>query len=348
MDQPTQIVINPPVPMEIARQEKWTVYRGPNAGAQGTMGELLDTNRMDIVDLAYVIRGGQYPSKKAAAITLLAHELGQPQTVQSAMRYGPTVLGDNNYLEEQQYDSMLRAFVFGFVPPFVAATILLVLAQSAGRRYLQGEPWLLTDTISVLSTLIFTMATLWYARRKWNQNIELFRSFRDGREGEEWVTDTVRAALDNRWTVFRGVRLPGRKADIDLVLVGPAGVWALETKAYKAPVRVHDNKWEYFRGSTWHALDGDPVAQVRKNAVQLRSYLEQYGIRTYVNAVVVLTKPQEVSNFGPTGEPIWLHFDVENQLARVNKLPATLTDEAKEKAIAALSKVLDSGGNNAG
>lgn len=346
-EQPMQIVINPPVPLEIARQEQWTIYRGPNAGAHGTMGELLDTHRMDIVDLAYVIRGGQYPSKKAAAITLLAHQLGQPQTLQSAMRHGPKVFGDSKYLEEQQYDSMLWAFLYGFVPPFVGGAVLLNLAQSAGRRYLTAEPWLLTDVLTLLGALILMVLAAWYARRKWNQNIQKFRSFRDGREGEQWVTDTVRAALDNRWTAFRGVHLPGRKEDVDLVLVGPAGVWALEIKAYKSSVRVQNRKWEYLSGKAWHSLVGDPVAQVRKNAQNLRYHLEQFGIRTHVNAAVVITQPQQVSSFGPTDEPVWLHFDVENQLTRLNNSPPILADEVTENAIAALSKVVNLSGKDA-
>jgi hypothetical protein len=305
------------------------------------MGELLDTHRMDIVDLAYVIRSGQYPSKKAAAITLLAHQLGRPQTLERAMQYGPRVLGDSKYLEEQQYDSMLWAFVYGFVPPFVAVTILLSIAQAATWRYLDGKPWLLTDTITVLLAVLFTVIASWYARKRWNQEIEKFRSHRDGREGEEWATDAVRSALDNRWTVFRGLRLPGRKEDIDLVLVGPAGVWALEIKAYRPPVRVLDKKWEYLRGNSWHSLDGNPVAQVRNNAVQLRSRLEQYGIRTHVNAAVVLARPQQVSNFGPTDEPIWFHYDLENQLARLNAMQENLTDDAVKAAATALTKVVD-------
>ena len=311
------------------------------------MGELLDSKQMDIVNLAYIIKVGQYPSKRAAAITLLAHQLGQPQTVENAVRYGPTVLGDSKYLEEQQYDSMMRALFYGFVPVLILAFVLIDVARTAIQRITQGEPWLLTVLLALVSALIFAVPLGWFARRKWKQELDRYRNYRDGREGEEWVTDTVRAALDNRWTVFRGVRLPGRQDDVDLVLVGPSGVWAFETKAYKVSVRVRDKKWEYLRGSTWHSLDGDPVAQVRRNAVQLRSYLEQYGVRAYVNAAVVLTEPQQVSNIGPTDEPIWLHFDVENQLMRLNSSPSNFADEVKERAIAALSKVVDLSDKNA-
>jgi hypothetical protein len=301
---------------------------------------------MDIVDLAYIIRSGQYPSKKAAAIALLAHQLGQPQTLESARRFGPKVIGDNKYLEEQQYDSMMRALFYGFVPMLILAFVALDIAHTAIQKIVQGEPWLLTILLALVSALILAIPLGWFARSKWKQELDRYRNYRDGREGEEWVTETVRATLDNRWTVFRGVRLPGHREDIDLVLAGPAGVWALEVKAFKTSVRVREKKWEYLRGSKWHSLDNDPVAQARKNAVHLRFYLEQYGIRAYVNAAVVLTEPQQQSNFGPTEEPVWLHFEVENQLTRLNDLPPTQADQVKEKVVAAVSKVVDLGGKS--
>jgi hypothetical protein len=74
--------------------------------------------------------------------------------------------------------------------------------------------------------------------RATKQELDLYRSFRKGRQGEEAVVEKIRSALDNRWTIFRNLHLPDRKDDLDVVLVGPDGVWTVEVKAYEGTVRV--------------------------------------------------------------------------------------------------------------
>jgi hypothetical protein len=237
---------------------------------------------------------------------------------------------------------MMLMLLYGFIGLVGAAIIVLSIGWTAVERITEGQQWTLTIALALFSALLLVLPLSWYVRRKWNQELANFRTHRAGREGEEWVTDTVRATLDNRWTVFRSSILPGRRDDIDLVLVGPAGVWALEIKAYNTPVRVHNAKWEYMRGNTWHTVDSDPITQARKNAQRLRYYLEEHGIRTHVNAAVVLAEPQQISNFGPTGEPVWLQYDIENQLTRLNTMSAILPDSEVAKVSAAVTKVVDS------
>jgi hypothetical protein len=303
------------------------------------MGELLKSKRMDVVNLAYIIKLRPHPSKVAAAITLLAHELGQPETVQNAMRYGPKVHGGSKYLEEQQYDSMTMALFYGVVGLLGVGGLTLALIWSGVSRALQGYPWVLQVIAVLFWMLVLVLPIALYVRRRWNQELGKFRSYRDGREGEEWATNMVRAALDSRWTVFRSVKLPKRKEDIDLVLVGPAGVWALEVKAYSAPVRVQNKVWEYLSGKKWRTLD-DPVGQVRKNAQLLRYYLDQYGLARHIEAAVVLAKPQQASNFGPTDEPVWFQFEVEGKLTGLNSMPATITEADRERILSTLTALV--------
>jgi hypothetical protein len=335
------VLVALPVPLEKARAEQWEIRYGPTVGAKGTMGELLDSKTMDIVDLAYIIKRRPSPAKVAAALTLLAHQLGEPQTIKNALRYGPKVLGDNKYLEEQQYSSIFTAFIYGALGAFVVVGLSLTFLWNAAQRVFGGEYWLVTATALLIVLIGLVLPIGWYARRKWTQELANFRAYRDGREGEEWTVDAVRATLDSRWTAFRGVKLPGRKSDIDLVLIGPPGVWALEIKSYNARIRVQGSKWEYLKGAKWRSLDGNPVGQVRTNAQQLRYFLEEHGVKLHVNAAVLITTPQQVSNFGPTDEPVWLSYEIENQLNQLNNQPQSLIEAERERAIAGLTKTVD-------
>ena len=76
------------------------------------------------------------------------------------------------------------------------------------------------------------------------------RSYRAGRKGEAQVLDALRQSLDQHWTIYRGLQLPKRRDDLDLVLVGPAGVWVIQVKAFRQRVRVQNGHWEYQRGNT--------------------------------------------------------------------------------------------------
>src|SRR5207244_2989712 len=125
--------------------------------------------------------------------------------------------------------------------------------------------------------------------------------------------------------------------DIDVVLVGPPGVWVLEVKTYRSAIRVHDRTWERLAGSAWKPLDTDPVRQVRGNARDLRHFLERkpYDVTLHVNAVVVLAHPQRRENIGPADEPIWNYNEVRQNLAALNELDTLLSVKEREAIVAA-------------
>lgn len=341
----TQVVINTGMTLEEARQEQWEILYGPTTGAKGTMGELIDRKQMDIINLAYTIKKARNQRHVNAAITLLANELGQPHNVEDDRRYGPQVHSSGYYLEDQQDDSLIGWAVIASGGASICAMILFSMMWTAAERLLQGYNWLVTLVPLVTSIGIVvgpaSLLTYKYASKEFRK----YKSIRGGREGEEWATDVVRTTLDNRWTAFRNIKLPGRKDDLDLILVGPPGVWVLEVKSYKAPTRVQFKKWSYLQGKKWQALDSNPIAQVRNNAVQLRYFIEKYGLKQHISAAVVLTKPQQISNFEPTEEPIWFQFALEKHLTELNTLPERLHEAERTTIVAELTKLSEADKN---
>jgi Nuclease-related domain len=112
-------------------------------------------------------------------------------------------------------------------------------------------------------------------------------NYRKGQEGEDRVVEAMRQSLDGNWTLFRNVILPSYKGDIDAVLVGPPGVWALEIKTFAGEWKNTGEQWKYRTGSKWRLYKSSPSHQARKNASHLRSFLEAEEIKQWVKNVVV-------------------------------------------------------------
>jgi hypothetical protein len=80
------------------------------------------------------------------------------------------------------------------------------------------------------------------AQRQRAQAARLLRSaehYDRGAQGEEATAEALSALPSDEWRVFHDVRWPGRsRANIDHVLVGPQGVFVVDTKAWSGHVEV--------------------------------------------------------------------------------------------------------------
>jgi len=107
------------------------------------------------------------------------------------------------------------------------------------------------------------------------------------------VVEALRQNLDGCWTLWRNVTLPGRiKADIDAVLVGPSGVWALEIKTFTGAYRNVGEHWEFRSGNRWRWLKSSPSRQAQDNAARLASFLKADRITQWIAPVVVWANPE--------------------------------------------------------
>jgi hypothetical protein len=130
---------------------------------------------------------------------------------------------------------------------------------------------------------------------------------RSGAAGEAVLPQLLRSLPDS-YTLLNGVPVPGARADIDHVLVGPNGIWAIEAKHHAGMVQCVGDAWGYTRrgrdGLPQEGHIGSPSQQVRRAAQALESYLRQCGSLTgslRVEPLVVFTHPQvELSLEAPT------------------------------------------------
>lgn len=294
---PKQVVVELTMSLDQARLFTWQGARAPRE----PMGKLLDSKLLDWRDLAWAAQAGYDPKFREAARTLLACVIGQ----QASPRYGPKVIEGSHFLEEQEMDSM--AIIMGMFGYMLGAGIILL--------YILVQQVVQTQNLLMLPlSLAFMLVIGWviwklYIRRE----IEKYKTFKSGREGEEEIVDRIRMALDNRWTIFRNLHLPGHKDDIDIVLAGPGGIWAVEVKSAKQNIRVQGKKWEIKTKSGWRDVQNNPAAQVTSDARQLNDFFKRHGIVRWVERAIALASLQPVTDFEESEIPVWLLPTIETQ-----------------------------------
>lgn len=329
------------VSLEDARAVPWPF--GPLRGQP--MGKLSETRQLSLKDLAFAVESAWDERVKQAAIALLLIRLEQtlqePAPPRGIMR---VVAAGRSYAERRQ---LSLAFAEGVIGGGVLALALGYLVTSAiGRPGSPRPAFNLTaalasaeGVIGVTLALIFVAGLLWLGlfvpRRLFKKLDGEIEAYRLGNEGEDRVVEKARLALDGDWVLFRNVMLPRRgRSDVDVVLVGPSGVWAIEVKALHGEYRNSGETWEFRSGGRWNQLRKSPSRQARRNAIALAEFLRADGINAYVTAVVAwVSQGSNVAIDNPS-VAVWTIDRVEDELANLRngrRLDATSHERIVDK-----------------
>lgn len=148
----------------------------------------------------------------------------------------------------------------------------------------------------------------------WNtQNRQL-----NGAEGEERALGLPRAfpgsliGLPDSYTLFNNLHVQGNRGprELDLVVVGPNGIFIVEAKNYKGEIHGagNDPQWQQIkrsrRGNSYPRTIGNPVSQIRGAALALKEHLKREGVYAWIEGIVVFTEPDCTLNVGETGIPV--------------------------------------------
>lgn len=112
-----------------------------------------------------------------------------------------------------------------------------------------------------------------------------YQTFEKGIVGERKVTKTLSASLNNEYSLFDDVNLENMKGgNIDHVVVGPTGIFAIETKYRKGKISYYGDNWEGVGRKS-------PSRQARISAMRVKKILTSLGQKSrplWVQGIVVL------------------------------------------------------------
>jgi hypothetical protein len=193
--------------------------------------------------------------------------------------------------------------------------------------------------LGVLFALTVVAAFTWLAFAAFDQvmnHLDLrIARYRQGQEGEEAVLESILQTLDGNWHLFRNITLPGfKKTDIDVVLVGPPGVWVLEVKPLAGEYRNIGDRWEYKAGNRWRVSRANPSRQARRSAISLARFLKADNIRQWVSEVVVWTNQQSPLSVENPTNSVWLLDRLPDELGNLwdgAPIPAVTRTQIVEK-----------------
>ena len=132
---------------------------------------------------------------------------------------------------------------------------------------------------------------------------------RAGIAGEQLVAAELGRALDDDWTLLRGYR--NRRGEIDHLLLGPKGLFAIEVKNINATVSIDGDRWRADKYDNYGNLveqrevadrkGRSPSEQLNESAGELERFLHERGQRVTVQRVVILAHKR--SRIGPCRHP---------------------------------------------
>ena len=116
-----------------------------------------------------------------------------------------------------------------------------------------------------------------------------------GLSGEKMVSEFLQRNLTGRWTIIGGFL--GGKGEIDFVLIGPSGVFAIEVKNRNGIISCNGDDWSLTRpdGVTVPLMDNggrSPAQQINESAGWLETELSKAGYAVKIPKAVIWSHPK--------------------------------------------------------
>jgi hypothetical protein len=174
-----------------------------------------------------------------------------------------------------------------------SAVLLLLLALVTDLGFWPG----LVFGILALSSGVGLTHFEW----RYRQRSGLRGQLRAGLSGQQRMLEVL-DLLDDRYFLLNNLKLPGREADVDHIVVGPNGVFGLETKNHRGRIFRQGDQWYQSKVSRRGRLQpdepfSDPTRQLKRNIDYLRSCINRTDAalsrrtRLWIEGVVVFTHP---------------------------------------------------------
>jgi hypothetical protein len=113
-----------------------------------------------------------------------------------------------------------------------------------------------------------------------------YRGYRSGAEGEQHVAHLLASALDDDYYLLNDVYFRDVGGDIDHIVLGPNGIFVIETKNWSGRITCDGDEWRRENRGNF----GSPSKQVKKNASRIKKAIgDTTGLTTWVEGIVVFS-----------------------------------------------------------
>ena len=152
-----------------------------------------------------------------------------------------------------------------------------------------------------------------------------------GRKGESKVTETLKS-LPNDYVILNDIVLPDSKGNVDHVLIGPNGVFVIETKNYSGFVKCEEEQW-FVNGHRIRSLS----KQAKRNSMAVRGCIgslfagRQSQAPSVVPLLVFVNSHARLKLFKPTVCVLKLNELVE--FIRDREIKRAITDDEKRAMV---------------
>lgn len=281
----------------------------PFRGERKPVAVLLEKGEVTERDLVWAVQNAYDPRIQQAAKTILLSRLF-PEKLGKPLQIAPCIAGESYTARQRRVALTDASFLAGIamgIPAVFLSLVMLIVWVNSLSGYSKA---LLSNIGMIVLFIVVPLIFLWFA----NQYAEAAESYAIGEEAENQAVDALRSLLHEPWVVFRSFRFPregkkGKSGDIDVILVGPGGIWAVEVKGYTRPIRIRGDRWQYRSRWGWREISKNPGRQARQNARRLKDYLDLKGVNvSWVQPVVLMAGSDVAVEDSET--PVWRVTDL--------------------------------------
>lgn len=180
------------------------------------------------------------------------------------------------------------------------ASLLVMMYGSMAAGVLLGAMFTQSSLVRcfafVTIIIIFVLAWVWLRRHSSiiEDKLREARAWCRGYEGERVIGELLESDLSDKFHVFNDLHFPGRRANIDHIVVGPTGVFVLDTKNWRGVVEWDaDGKKILLNGE-----EQDAAHVIMDAALDVHNKLETLTARSFfVRPVLVFPLAKVVPRF---------------------------------------------------
>ena len=196
--------------------------------------------------------------------------------------------GSGSYLKNQTRKNLAKAILsivlFGLI--FFTISLHALFTLSLG----------IFEEAGLLLSLVPLAAFYYYLRK--------YRIYNGGMQGEKSVAKLLSKTLSNDYYLINDLYLHDGGGDIDHIVLGPNGVFVLETKNWSGKITCYGDEWQR---PGRHNM-GSPSRQVKRNAAKIKRIIDSSptlsSLGIWVEGIVVFTNNHASLNINNPTVPI--------------------------------------------